>query len=444
MFGATMLGSGPMTAPGESKRHSPFSLPHAGATLADPSAPSGASKRTVMRVTPQASVTNYPSGQIEFRFATNPNQYISFKESWFTADMTLLDDAGAALVTGENMYWAKMPIPNLFQNYRHELNGTTISSVSNLIQHEILALRTEESKAWLDTVGEAQFATNDYATRKAQFATSRREFAWTPRVGLWRSNKFIGGGTHTIQFQPVAGWKQAVESTADEKAVTTDFTATLNSLELFLTVYEQDPQPDGDAVIDLENIGMSSQAVGAASTGEQNFTFTPEKSTTALGIFYQDSRVGSSTLYSASHFLVDKATTGTTNTAGTGVERKLIRERVEYAGQQYPQPDLRIGTNLTSTGYSMNAYMQTYMGNPGIRNDPSGGESPDFHNSAGAFRKYPVIRASDSEGSTAIVSSEFSAALGANAAVFLAWWYKQQVVMTYSKGSIVAVKVASV
>jgi hypothetical protein len=179
------------------------------------------------------------------------------------------------------------------------------------------------------------------ARRVASFET-----IWQPPLSIFKVQHAMPGGKYELLLNPqtATAWKQrAIESilgTASKVpgsvvggVVVGDYDIKIVDMFLYVQSIDGPRCDDTTYLLDLEQTRCQAETITNSSFGQRNADISP--STYAITVAYQDSRAGEHTSISASKF---KSYDDTANPL-LAQELKLTRQFLNYAGQNFPQPD---------------------------------------------------------------------------------------------------------
>jgi len=221
-------------------------------------------------------------------------------------------------------------------------------------------------------------------TKRGKENASRKvtdyEIIWTPPLSIFKVEHAIPACRCELILNPQTSsvYKKAVcESSVTDKTPGSDYDFAIRDMYLYVNTLEGARVDNLTYYLDLEQISCQAESlVGAVNFGQKNFDVSP--STKALAVAFQDSRVGTNTLFSSTKFRSYNALPEADETL------KLNRMFVNYAGVSKPQIDAdpeyvdyvaNIGSADTpGRDFTTQRYIETIL-NSGSYHDTGGSET---------------------------------------------------------------------
>jgi len=340
-----------------------------------PSINKGIARNRFQQVAPSRSVANaaFKDGNIHFAWSVSGSTMWCPKKSYFRLRVNYTQGTGgvdgAALTIADNVAPSAFMCSNLFQSVEFRIGGQTVSRCSqNIAQVDALKSRMTRSGKWLDDLGELQnFTSSDVKSRQTEITSDADgdvpyfkvlrskgglELIYRPPLSILDTKGCLPSGQYEIVLNPQSEEsykKGSIINLGDaiEKVPGTDFKFEVVDFYWMLALVDTDETVSSTQyTLDLADIECQSQKLDTASLSQ---TFFQVPSTTSgLAVAFQDTRVTSSTVYSASEFKVEG-----------GVELALNRMFLSYANQNKPSPDADPSFNAT-TDRSAQLYQDTY------------------------------------------------------------------------------------
>jgi len=216
------------------------------------------------------------------------------------------------------------------------------------------------------------------------------EIIWTPPLSIFKVEHAIPACRCELILNPQTSsvYKKAVcESSVSDKTPGTDYDFSIRDMYLYVNTLEGARVDNLTYYLDLEQISCQAESlVGAVNFGQKNFDVSP--STKALAVAFQDSRVGTNTLFSSTKFRSYNALPEADETL------KLNRMFVNYAGVSKPQIDAdpeyvdyltgAPGTAINGRDFTTQRYIETIL-NSGSYHDTGGSETLQEWQNRGAY-----------------------------------------------------------
>jgi hypothetical protein len=216
------------------------------------------------------------------------------------------------------------------------------------------------------------------------------EIIWTPPLSIFKVEHAIPACRCELILNPQTSsvYKKAVcESSVSDKTPGTDYDFSIRDMYLYVNTLEGARVDNLTYYLDLEQISCQAESlVGAVNFGQKNFDVSP--STKALAVAFQDSRVGTNTLFSSTKFRSYNALPEADETL------KLNRMFVNYAGVSKPQIDAdpeyvdyltgAPGTATNGRDFTTQRYIETIL-NSGSYHDTGGSETLQEWQNRGAY-----------------------------------------------------------
>jgi hypothetical protein len=118
--------------------------------------------------TRDATTTNFPNGEINFKFDVGGGKWFVPQRSYLRIRCQISRGDNASLLESDNVAPAMNMMSNLFQSAEFKINGKTISRVSDFMgQVSSLKYRLDKSASWLDSVGNSTNFWDNHNSRKA-------------------------------------------------------------------------------------------------------------------------------------------------------------------------------------------------------------------------------------------------------------------------------------
>lgn len=116
----------------------------------------GAVKYDFRQCAPSRDVSgsNFSNGQIAFRYKNNANSWLVPSRCYLKMRFRLTNGAGVALSLADGIAPNMLMMGNLFQSMEKQINGKTVSRISDFVAAtDALEHRLEKSASWMDTIG---------------------------------------------------------------------------------------------------------------------------------------------------------------------------------------------------------------------------------------------------------------------------------------------------
>ena len=118
--------------------------------------------------TRDATTTNFPNGEINFKFDVGGGKWFVPQRSYLRIRCQISRGDNTSLLESDNVAPAMNMMSNLFQSAEFKINGKTISRVSDFMgQVSSLKYRLDKSASWLDSVGNSTNFWDNHNSRKA-------------------------------------------------------------------------------------------------------------------------------------------------------------------------------------------------------------------------------------------------------------------------------------
>jgi hypothetical protein len=230
------------------------------------------------------------------------------------------------------------------------------------------------------------------STRGKENASRRTaiyEVTWTPPLSIFQVDHAIPSSRCELILNPQTAsvYKKAVvESNTLDKIVGTgvnpnEFDVNIENMYLYVNTVEGSRVDNLTYYLDLEQYSCQAESGLSREFAQKNFDVSP--STKALCVAFQDGRVGTNTLFSATKFrCYDTLPTGKDET------QQLNRMFVNYAGVSKPQIDADpkyISSPLISgTDFTTQRYIESIL-NSGAYHDTGGAETIQEWQNRGSY-----------------------------------------------------------
>ena len=257
------------------------------------------------------------------------------------------------------------------------------------------------------------------------------EIIWTPPLSIFKVEHAIPACRCELILNPQTSsvYKKAVcESSVADRVPGTDFDFSIRDMYLYVNTVEGSRVDNLTYYLDLEQISCQAESlVGAVNFGQKNFDVSP--STKALAVAFQDSRVGTNTLFSSTKFR-------SYNTLPDADETlKLNRMFVNYAGVSKPQIDADpeyLETALGGTGFTSvrdhttQRYVESIL-NSGSYHDTGGSETLQEWQNRGAYYLFNWSKDGNDRSTRVAVHTGFASGTNLNNARLLLFSISSQV-----------------
>ncbi len=226
------------------------------------------------------------------------------------------------------------------------------------------------------------------------------ELVWQPPLSIFSVPHAMPAGDYNLLLTPETSsvyMKKAIESAFADKAQTTDFTLSVDSMYLYLAVVDGPRADDVTYLLDLKETACRAENITNASYGSKYFDVNP--TTYALTVAYQTTLAGQNSQYSQTKFkLVDNA------------DLNITRQSVEYAHQNKPSFQ---GDRSFSTGVDLlsQCYVDTLL-NTGAYFERGGAETLEEWQERGPYYHYSWPKDGTDKSTRATVFQSFSALSG--------------------------------
>jgi hypothetical protein len=231
---------------------------------------------------------------------------------------------------------------------------------------------------------------------------SNFETVWQPTLSIFKVPHALPCGKYELVLNPQtsSSWKQrAIESALGQASkvpgVAGQFDVQIVDMYFYCQSVDGPRADDMSYLLDLQQTRCQAVKVDNASFGQKNADISP--STYAITVAYQDTRAGEHTAISASKFKCYEDSK-VDPTDANSCELKLNRQFLNYAGQNFPQPDAnpefvaQSGAGAVGgTDYTTQGYVRTQM-NSGSYFDTGGSESLKDWQDRGAYYYYTISR----------------------------------------------------
>lgn len=395
----------------------------------------------LIEIQPERDVTgdNFSKGQINFNWTLDSTGYINPYKSFIKLRVKLLNGVGAPLVVSDNIAPNMFLADNLFQSMRMHLNNVCVSEiddycgqVSSLKQRMFCSEEhlnnyvapTNFSQAYfkerqIEVVSDSSTITD----RKANNVLKPRnvgtfEIIWKPCLAFYDVDEFIPGcqGLFNLQLTPQPNGifqKCAIESLVDDKVPGTNFTFTIESMNMYIMKGIGPPYKDKSLKMDLKECRCQTQNLTTNSLHQK--TFQVHKRCTELTLAYQQSGASiTDTRYSATKLKAEN-----TN------ELKIRRFWINYGGKQLPTPIPDPEFDVTTRkDFLTQRYVESLMYSNSLY-------SPEPLNKwleRGWYAHFSGYSPEERE-DRVFVSSQFDTFEGANPNVLLFDWYSKRVII---------------
>jgi len=399
-----------------------------------PDISNGLSNSKYVQVAPSRDVTgaNFPNGSQYYNFSVSGN-------TWWCPQKTFLRmrikytaaDGTTQLVTTDNITPQPFMCGNLFDSCEFRVGGKTLCRVGeNVAQVSAFKDRMSKSKAWLETIGEqSNFTSADVVLRQSEIVSDgdnlvqgtlvedglrsskllreakELDCVWQPPLSIFDVKGCLPAGSYSLVLNPsnVSRYQlNAILSGGADKTAA-DFKFEITDAYLYVATIDGEMVSNKSYALDLQNVECQVQKIEGAGLTQRYFSVSP--STTKLACAYQDTRVNSSTLASASLFNVSPTIQ---DDYGQGsVQNDLSRFYISYAGMQKPQPDAspeydeakgidRLGQRFSETLLESGLYW-----------NPAGSESYDDWLKRGLIMLYSFPKAGDDASTRVQVNQQF-------------------------------------
>ena len=325
-------------------------------------------KYTQVSPSRDATGSNFSNGQIQFKFEHSSDEWMDLSKSYIRMRIDL-NDTSLVLVDADNVAPAMNMVACMFQSMELQLNGTTISRVSDFVpQIDTLLKRTECSGSHLKSIvndcsimdhaintrfsiveSDAelidQIAKSDVVGASAIVAVidkarSLKEFelVWHPTcLSAFRQKQLLPGGSWNLILNPLPASTfkaHAIQSTGASKTLDTNYSLDVDNIYFYKHTVTGPRVQDTTYYLLLNEVRCQSTSI--SSTALTQYTFDVNPATSKLIIAYQDDR-STDTRTSRSIFTVYDGTP-----AVFSEEQQLTRAYLTYAGKRYPELDLEI------------------------------------------------------------------------------------------------------
>lgn len=285
--------------------------------------------------------------------------------------------------------------------------GVVVSVISSALDGKTTTINLEGSTFPTITPGAAITAGRSirvytpYLSQDLPRAAKDIELLWQPPISFFNVQHYMPpNARYRLTLTPNQNYKVAcVESVVDKKAGT-DYDVVVNQANLYIRTYRGDSYDAGNFLLDLTSLNVQSELVPSNNLTQKNFDVSP--STTHLIVAYQQTSAGTDTKYSASKFLMD--------TRNIDINMDVTRFFLNFAGKNYPQPDLD-ASFVDGKDYYTWAYLQSVLGQGDAYNDVGGHETYETWKQKGPLFIYKVNRDGRSQATRVQVNQSFVTAL---------------------------------
>jgi hypothetical protein len=235
------------------------------------------------------------------------------------------------------------------------------------------------------------------------------EVTWTPPLSIFKVEHAIPSGRMELILNPQTSsvYKKAVcESSDADRIPGVNYDFSIQNMYLYINTVEGSRVDNLTYYLDLEQISCQAESlVGAVNFGQKNFDVSP--STRALCVAFQDSRVGTNTLFSSTKFRSYDALPDVDQT------QKLSRMFVSYAGVAKPQidadPEYRdVVFPATGRDFTTQRYVESIL-NSGSYHDTGGSETLQEWQNRGAYYLFNWSKDGNDRSTRVAVHTGFSA-----------------------------------
>jgi len=239
------------------------------------------------------------------------------------------------------------------------------------------------------------------------------ECVWMPPLGISDCSHYLPAGQYEFTLSPQqqeTAYKLAIESDdGNDKVANTEFTLTMDSIELYVVTVEQARVDSLDYLLDLKEITCVPFTI-TNNTWTANMLVVPP-STSRLSVAYQDTRVTTGTQFPITKFLV-----------GGNLQNLIERFNITYANVVYPSNDLDLKLNLEDRTNAQNippvgfarvqhmatAYNDMLLSNGSAFSDTTSETLRDWLIN-GFYLSYPTFKESKDTSTQVVVKQSFSA-----------------------------------
>ena len=249
------------------------------------------------------------------------------------------------------------------------------------------------------------------------------ETTWQPPLGVFDISTPLPPGNYSLHLTPnTSNYKNAVFESVTN-ALTTQDVSVLN-MYFNACVVEADNIPDDFTYfLDLSEITVQPKAL-ATTNGEQVLDFSVPPTTYAISVATQQKAAGSSTLYPPTKF-----------TLQNNEEQTLTQQRVTYAGQVQPSPDLQV-TYTGAADHMTKLYVNNLMAANGYDSDVL--ESKKEWLEMGILTHYTFLKPAGDASTRVDLALTLNNPTSGNAMVFS--HHSQVAEITYQNGRVVSVR----
>lgn len=397
----------------------------------------GASRTYYRQVVPtrDVSTTNFSNGSIHINWTNSSNEWTYLPKSYFRIRFTL----DSAAFDGKGVEATKGTAPtmnlaaSLFQSMEFRINGTTVSRCSNFVaQTDMWVKRLKKSGTELEkTTAVTELTQASDADRKgyigeaAAVVAYELEMCWQPQcLGIWDTKHALPIGDYEIILNPQPS--ATILKHAVYQSATGTFGFRVDDMYLYLHQSESKRMDNGSYLIDLDEYNIQSEDVSQTSLTQKHFTVPP--STVALGVAFQDGRVGTDTLYQPTKFIGEGS-----------VELKVNRFYMQFAGRSFPSPDSDPGYVATATDRTTQRYIETIL-ESGTYFDTGGAETVAEWKTRGQYYYFRVNRDGSSQDTRLTVNTQFSGGDVSNLRMLVLSQFKRVVKVTVRNSRVVSVE----
>jgi hypothetical protein len=283
----------------------------------------------------------------------------------------------------------------------------------------------------------SRFSAEDVVQAFPSRRVSNFETIWQPTMSIFKIPHALPCGKYEMVLNPQtsSSWKQrAIESALGQASkvpgVGGQFDVQIVDMYFYCQSVDGPRADDMSYLLDLQQTRCQAVKVDNASFGQKNADISP--STYAITVAYQDTRAGEHTGISASKFKCYEDSK-VDPTDANGCELKLNRQFLNYAGQNFPQPDASPEFVPQSGGganggidYTTQGYIRTQM-NSGSYFDTGGSETLQEWQQRGAYYYYTISRDGTDRSTRLNVHSGFQAATDTGTVRLLMFDHSKQV-----------------